>query len=101
MDLETFTIITQPVQAIRFYQGRFVRQEPSAAQPIEQTSNDSPMGNHQDTTAPHLLSNIHQGLLTALQNFQTTFSVNGPKVPASFLLCPEFIGVKEVAEFAA
>jgi hypothetical protein len=101
VDLESLTIITQPVQPIRFYQGRFVRQKPSAAQPIEQTSNDSPMGNHQDTIAPHLLSNIHQCLPTTLQDFQTTFSVQGPKIPAQFLLHLEFIRVKEVTELTA
>jgi hypothetical protein len=101
VDLESLTIITQPVQPIRFYQGRFVRQEPSAAKPIEQTSNDSPMGNHQDTIAPHLLSNIHQCLPTTLQNFQTVFSVKGPKIPAQFLLYLELISVKEVTEFTA
>jgi hypothetical protein len=101
VDLESLTIITQPVQTIRFYQGRFVRQEPSAAKPIEQTSHYSPMGNHQDTIAPHLLSNIHQCLPTTLQNFQTTFSGKGPKVPAQFLLYLELISVKEVTEFTA
>jgi hypothetical protein len=101
VDLESLAIITQPVQTIRFYQGRFVRQEPSAAQPIEQTSNDSPMGDHQDTIALHLLRNIHQCLPTTLQNFQTTFSVKGPKVPARFLLYLELISVKEVTEFTA
>jgi hypothetical protein len=59
------------------------------------------MGNHQDTTAPHLLSNIRQCLLTTLQNFQTTFSVKGPEVPAQFLLYFELISVKEVTEFTA
>jgi hypothetical protein len=101
VDLESLIIITQPVQTIRFYQGRLVRQEPSAAQLIEQTSNDSPMGDHQDTIAPHLLSNIHQCLPTTLQNFQTTFSVKGSKVPAQFLLYFELISVKEVTEFTA
>jgi hypothetical protein len=59
------------------------------------------MGNHQDTIAPHLLSNIHQCLPTTLQNFQTTFSVKGSKVPAHFLLYLQFIGFKEVTEFTA
>jgi hypothetical protein len=59
------------------------------------------MGNHQDTIAPHLLRTIHQCLPTTLQNFQTTFSIKGPKVPAQLLLCLELVRVKEITELTA
>jgi hypothetical protein len=59
------------------------------------------MGNHQDAIAPHLLRTIHQCLATTLQNFQTTFSIKGSKLPAQFLLCLELIHLKEVTELTA
>ncbi len=101
IDVKAPAIITQPMQAIGFQQGRFLWQEISAGEPIKKTFNHSSMGDYQNPFPRKTLSSIHQCLTAPFKNLQTALTLKWSEIPSHSFLGFKFLHLEKISKIKA